>query len=73
MAAIPLCGIGRSDLGGKQTWRPDHAKRDCSPEIRHCAEVAAQRVVWKADLFLTWGRPMIGGKKRVHAPPDAPG
>ncbi len=52
MAAIPLSGIGRSDPAGrdKQTWRPDPAKRDCSPEIRHCAEVAAQRVVGKADL-----------------------
>ncbi len=75
-AAIPLCGIGRSDPAGrdKQTWRPDPAKRDYSPEM--ASVLKSLHGEWQGKPTSRpagWGRPMTGGKKRVNAPPDPPG
>jgi len=64
---VSLCN-GRSDLGGKQTWRPERLRNDCRPEILGHTEVA----VWSFAVEPTQvpggeGRCAGGRNGRVHS------
>src|SRR3979411_3338242 len=58
---------GRNDLGGEQTWRPEH--QGISASSKHGP--ARSRNSWdktrEADPFFAWGRPMTSWKKQVRA------
>src|SRR3979490_2467582 len=64
---------GRNDLGGEQTWRPEH--QGISASSKHGP--ARSRNSWdktrEADPFFAWGRPMTSWKKQVRAHGVPPG
>jgi len=63
---------GRSDLGGKQTWRPEHNEIAAAPKWYPC-KVAFAESSGKPTRFTVEGRPMTLGKNQANAPSGTAG
>src|ERR1035437_11182927 len=58
---------GRDDLGGEQTWRPEHYGTSASSKNEPCEESQFVGQTREADPTFAWGRPTPPGKKQVRA------
>src|SRR6266852_8443172 len=57
---------GRDDLGGEQTWRPEHYEISAASKSDPRA-VVSRGAKREADPIFPGGRPMTPGKKQVSA------
>src|ERR1035437_5549496 len=58
---------GRDDLGGEQTWRPEHYGISAISKHGPCEESYFVGQTREADPTFAWGRPTPPGKKQVRA------
>jgi hypothetical protein len=58
MAAMCRGHIGRSDLGGEQSWRPEHKGMTAAPKTSSALKSLCG-CCGKADLLSIRGRPMF--------------
>jgi hypothetical protein len=65
-AALRQYRSGRNDLGGEQTWRPEHYEISASSKTT-LREVEIRGAYAGSRPTFSWGRPMTLWKKQVRA------